>query len=151
MVVTDTWISMGQESEKQKRIAEFESKAVRERVPALVAKADHSGAVVTLVETVDGISRVDDLRELVTGVRERLQSETAVVALAAVIDDKPSVIIATTDASRAAGVKAGALAKVAAGVLGGGGGGRDDMAQCGGTDATAMASALEAIRASIAG
>ena len=135
----------------EKRIAEFESKAVRERVPALISQVNRSSSVVTLVESVDGLSRIDDLRELVTGVREKLQAENAVIALAAVIDAKPSVIIATTDASRASGVKAGALAKVAAGILGGGGGGRDDMAQCGGTDVTAVADALDAIRSSLKG
>jgi alanyl-tRNA synthetase len=73
------------------------------------------------------------------------------VALAAVVADKPAVIVATNDASRAGGVKAGALAKVAAGILGGGGGGRDDIAQGGGTEVSKVAEALSAIAAAVAG
>jgi alanyl-tRNA synthetase len=129
----------------EKKIADFEAKQVRERVPALLETAGTVGAVKAVIQAVPGLGRVDDLRELVTAVRERLQSEAAVVALASVIDDKPSVIIATTEGARSAGAKAGALAKVAAGVLGGGGGGRDDMAQCGGTDATRVDDALSAL------
>jgi alanyl-tRNA synthetase len=68
------------------------------------------------------------------------------VALGAVVNDRPVVIVATNDAARTAGAKAGALAKGAAGVLGGGGGGRDDVAQGGGTDAAALPSALAAVK-----
>ncbi|MBN9190504.1 MAG: hypothetical protein J0I62_18700, partial [Microbacterium sp.] len=53
-------------------------------------------------------------------------------------------------AARAAGAKAGALAKAAATVLGGGGGGRDDLAQGGGSDVAALPTALGAVRDSLA-
>ncbi|HCJ49843.1 MAG TPA: hypothetical protein DHW40_11020, partial [Microbacterium sp.] len=55
------------------------------------------------------------------------------------------VIVATKGAARAAGARAGVLAKGAAGALGGGGGGRDDVAQGGGTDAAALHAALQGI------
>jgi alanyl-tRNA synthetase len=42
-------------------------------------------------------------------------------------------------------VKAGALVRAAAGILGGGGGGKDDVAQGGGTDASKVGSALTAV------
>jgi alanyl-tRNA synthetase len=84
-------------------------------------------------------------------VRERLSAESAVVALAARVGGKPAVIIATTPGARDAGAKAGALAKEAAGILGGGGGGKDDLAQGGGSDVSAIATALQAIRASLGG
>ncbi|MEN9751770.1 MAG: hypothetical protein RLZZ600_817 [Actinomycetota bacterium] len=133
----------------ERRIAEYEAKAVRELVPALLDKSSTIGATKTVIASVPNISRVDDLRELVTAVRERLQNDNAVVALASVVDGKPSVIVATTEASRASGFKAGIFAKSAAGVLGGGGGGRDDMAQCGGADASRVDEALKAIAAEI--
>ena len=57
--------------------------------------------------------------------------------------DKPVVIVATNQAARDAGVKAGALARDCAGILGGGGGGKDDLAQGGGTDVAAIPAALE--------
>ena len=52
------------------------------------------------------------------------------------------ILIATNEAARTAGVKAGALVRLAAGILGGGGGGKDDVAQGGGTDAAKVGAAL---------
>ena len=133
----------------ERKIAEFEAAAVREQIPALVGKAAPVGNVTAIVETVTGVASVDDLRNLVTGVREKVQATNTVIALGAVVDGKPAVIVATTESSRAAGAKAGALAKLAAGILGGGGGGRDDMAQGGGTNVNELASALQAILAEL--
>ena len=59
------------------------------------------------------------------------------------------MIVATNDAARSRGVKAGALAKTAAAILGGGGGGKDELAQGGGTDLAAIPAALEAINAGL--
>jgi alanyl-tRNA synthetase len=59
--------------------------------------------------------------------------------------------VATNEAAREHGLKAGALAKIAAQLLGGGGGGKDDVAQGGGTDVGALDAALEAVRLHIAG
>jgi alanyl-tRNA synthetase len=87
----------------------------------------------------------------VTSVRERLGSEPAVVALAARVGGKPSVIVGTTPAAREHGAKAGAFAKLAAGILGGGGGGKDDMAQGGGSEVSAIGAALDGIRAALKG
>jgi alanyl-tRNA synthetase len=129
----------------EKRIAEFESMAVREQIPALLALAAPVGAVTAIVEHVTGISSADELRDLVSGVRDHLQAQSAVIALGTVIDGKPSVIVATTEGARAAKIKAGALAKAAASILGGGGGGRDDMAQGGGSNPDQLALALTGI------
>ena len=133
----------------ERKIAEYESAAVREQIPTLVGQASPVGKVTAIVESVTGVASVDDLRNLVTGVREKVQSTNTVVALGAVIDGKPAVIVATTESSRSEGAKAGALAKLAAGILGGGGGGRDDMAQGGGTNLAELGSALEAIIAEL--
>ena len=84
-------------------------------------------------------------------VRSRTQAARVIAAGLVTVDGKPAVIVATNDASRAAGMKAGALAKLAAGVLGGGGGGRDDLAQGGGSDVSEIGNALAAISASVAG
>ena len=133
----------------EKRIAEFESAALNQRVPALVAQAARVGAVTALIENVGELNASDDLRTLVTSVRGRLGSEAAVVALAATVAGKPAVIVATNDAARSLGAKAGALAKTAAGILGGGGGGKDDLAQGGGSDVSAIGTALEAISSAL--
>ena len=133
----------------EKRIAEFESAALLERVPALVAEAATAGGLTVLSRHVGALSSSDDLRSLVTAVRGRLGAEAAVVALAADVAGKPAVIVATNDASRQRGIKAGALAKTAASVLGGGGGGKDDLAQGGGSKLDAIPAALEAIVAAL--
>jgi alanyl-tRNA synthetase len=133
----------------EKRISEFEAAAVRLQVPSLVASAAPLGSVTAVITQVEGVGSADDLRELVNGVREKLQAQAAVVVLGAAIDGKPSVIVATTESARQQGVKAGPLAKLAAGVLGGGGGGRDDLAQGGGTLVDQLPAALESITASL--
>lgn len=129
----------------QKRVAEFESANLQQRVPAIARQATTVGATTVVAESVQGLQSGDDLRALATGVRGQLGDGAAVVVLGAVINDKPVVIVATNDAARAAGVQAGPLAKEAAGVLGGGGGGKPDLAQGGGTDASALPAALRAV------
>ncbi|GAA1693343.1 alanine--tRNA ligase [Microbacterium sediminicola] len=129
----------------EKKIAALEARALGEKIPDLVARATREGNVRAVVQNVAGAASADDVRAVALQVRERLGAEAAVVALASVVADRPVIIVATNDAARAQGLKAGALAKAAAGVLGGGGGGRDDLAQGGGTDAGAVDAALDAV------
>ena len=129
----------------EKKIAAFEAQKLSGRVPALVENATRVGAHRTVIEDLGTLGSADELRTLATSVRERLGSEAAVVALAARIGDKPAVLVATNQAARDAGAKAGVLAKQAAATLGGGGGGKDDLAQGGGSDVTAIAAALTGI------
>lgn len=68
-----------------------------------------------------------------------------VVALSGIAKDRPLVLVATNQAARDAGLKAGALVKTACGVLGGGGGGKDDVAQGGGQHVEKIAEALSAV------
>lgn len=133
----------------ERRVVEFEARLLREQVPSLVAASAQLGSVSAIVTSVEGVSTSDDLRGLVTAVRDKVQSEPFVIALGSIIDGKPAVIVATTEGSRQVGVVAGPLAKVAADVLGGGGGGRDDMAQGGGSDASKLLDALTAVTAAI--
>ncbi|MDW4572526.1 alanine--tRNA ligase [Microbacterium sp. M3] len=130
----------------EKKIAAFEAKALGDRLPALAAGATRVGDTLVVAESLGTAASADDVRSLALQVRERLGSDAAVVALGAVVNDRPVVIVATNDAARAAGAKAGVLAKGAAGVLGGGGGGRDDVAQGGGTDAAALSAALASVK-----
>ncbi len=133
----------------EKRISQFEAKALETRLPALVEGAQALGGVRLVAESVGTAASADDVRSLATQVRARLSGANAVVALAAEIDGRPVVIVATDEGSRALGVKAGALAKEAATLLGGGGGGRDDLAQGGGANVAAIPAALTAIRAAV--
>jgi len=134
----------------ERKIAQFEAGQLAERVPALVATATRAGNALLVSENVGSVASSDDLRSLVMSVRERLGSEAAVIALAGDVSGKPAVIVATNEAARSAGHKAGQLAKTAAGVLGGGGGGKDDIAQGGGSDVSAIGAALSAISAAVA-
>lgn len=134
----------------EKKIAAFEARALADRIPALVQAAARAGSVALVAENLGNLASADEVRMLVTGTRERLGSEPAVVALAAVVGDKPVVIVATNQAARDAGHRAGALAKQVAGILGGGGGGKDDLAQGGGTNESAIPAALDAVRTAVA-
>ena len=133
----------------EKKIAAFEAQKLSGRVPALVENASRIGAYLSVVEDLGELGSADELRSLATTVRERLGSDAAVVALAGRVADKPAIIVATNQAARDAGAKAGVLAKQAAATLGGGGGGKDDMAQGGGTDVSAIGAALEGVRAAL--
>jgi alanyl-tRNA synthetase len=135
----------------EKKIAAFEASAVRERVPAIAANAAPVGPVTAVIEHVGSLSSSDELRSLALAVREKLGSAPALVSLIADIGGKPVVIVATNQAARDAGVRAGELARKASQRLGGGGGGKDDLAQGGGTDAGEIPAALEAVRAAVAG
>ncbi|MGN6326078.1 alanine--tRNA ligase [Pseudolysinimonas sp.] len=135
----------------EKKIAAFEASRLSGRVPALIETATRVGPYLAVVEDAGELGSADDLRSLVTSVRERLGSEPSVTAIAARVDGKPSIVIATSPAARELGARAGALVKQAATTLGGGGGGKDDMAQGGGSDASAIGTALEGVTAALRG
>jgi alanyl-tRNA synthetase len=134
----------------EKKIAALESKALGDRLPALVATASTIGAHRVVAESLGTASSADDVRSLALRVRDRLGAAAGVVALGADVGGRPVVIVATNDAARSAGAKAGVLAKAAATTLGGGGGGRDDVAQGGGTDPSALPAALAAVKNALA-
>ncbi|QEW03133.1 alanine--tRNA ligase [Microbacterium lushaniae] len=134
----------------EKRIAQFEARALADRVPQLANTATTAGRVRVVAQSIGAASSADDVRSLALQIRDRMGEGPAVVALGATLGERATVVVATNDGARAAGAKAGALAKVAAAALGGGGGGRDDVAQGGGTDAGALGAALDAVAAELA-
>ncbi|WP_026927193.1 alanine--tRNA ligase [Granulicoccus phenolivorans] len=86
-----------------------------------------------------------DLRNLAIEVRGQLGDRPAVVVLAGGTDAKPALVVATTQAARDRGLKAGDLVRVGTEKLGGKGGGKDDLGQGGGSDATGIDDALLAV------
>ena len=96
----------------------------------------------------DGVSG-DDLRKIAIDLRSA--HTNSVIALLSNNDGKPVLVVAVSEQSRAAGVRAGALVKIGSTVLGGGGGGKDDFAQGGGTDTTKSLDAIAAISQSLTG
>lgn len=135
----------------EKTIAQYASARLSERVPTLLKTATIRGAYTVVAENLGALGSADDVRTLATSVRGRLQESPTVVVLAAEVDGKATLIVATTAAARDAGAKAGALARTASGVLGGGGGGKDDLAQGGGADPSAIPAAIEAVLAELRG
>ncbi|MDQ0276313.1 alanyl-tRNA synthetase [Arthrobacter silviterrae] len=116
---------------------------------ALVGTAVDAAGVRLIAHDAGDVTSADDLRGLALDLRQRLGSAAATVAVAGTSNGRPVILVATNEAARAAGVKAGALVKLAAGVLGGGGGGKPDLAQGGGTDTAAIPAALAGIADSI--
>ncbi|MBX9847782.1 MAG: alanine--tRNA ligase, partial [Rhodocyclaceae bacterium] len=83
------------------------------------------------------------LRETLDKLKDKLKS--AVILLSAVNDGKVSLIAGVTP-DLTAKVKAGELVNFVAQQIGGKGGGRPDMAQAGGTDASALPQALASVQ-----
>jgi alanyl-tRNA synthetase len=122
---------------------------VLQAAPDLAKGASDIGGVAVVAHAVGAVS-ADEVRKLVLDIRGRLDAgRPGVVAVIGVAGDRPVLVVATNDAARARGIKAGELVRTGAGVLGGGGGGKDDLAQGGGTDASKVDAALEALRQQI--
>jgi alanyl-tRNA synthetase len=133
----------------QRKLAALQGSALATLVPDLIASAKTVGNCKLISKVIADVSSSDALRDLVVKVRDQVSVEAAVIALFAVIEDKPVVIVASTTAAQAAGLKAGDLVRTASAVLGGGGGGKADLAQGGGTDPARFEAALAAIAESI--
>lgn len=137
--------------EAEKELAGVRRERLLASVPAVVATAVPAGPARVVAHDAGPVASADDLRTLALEVRGRVGEEPAVVAVGGVAGERPVVIVATNAAARGAGLRAGDLARTAAGVLGGGGGGKDDVAQGGGADAALLGPALEALVAAVAG
>ncbi|KRE40103.1 alanine--tRNA ligase [Knoellia sp. Soil729] len=88
----------------------------------------------------------DDVRAMVLDARQKLgEGAPAVVAVTGGAKGRPVVVIATNQAARDKGIKAGELVRIAAQALGGGGGGKDDIAQGGGQDLARTGEAINAV------
>ena len=132
--------------ELEKELERLRAASVLEQAGEIAAAAtDEFGVAVVTHRAPDGASG-DDLRKLALDVRGRLGTRPAVVAVASVSDGRPMVVTAVNEPGREWGLAAGDLVRIAAQTLGGGGGGRDDVAQGGGTDASAVDEALSAVR-----
>jgi alanyl-tRNA synthetase len=134
----------------EKKLAAFEEQEALRAGEQLAAGVTSIGGVKSVVAVADGASG-DTLRTLALDVRARLGEADAVVVALFSAGERPGVVVATNDAARSTGIQAGSLVGVASKVLGGGGGGRPDLAQGGGTDASAVPAAIAAVEAAIAG
>ena len=133
----------------QKRLVAFEQQALASRIPAWLAGAKEITGNRVVIADLGEVDSAEPLRTIGSQIRAELGSD-AVVIVTAVISDKPAILVATGESARSRGVKAGALVKLASGILGGGGGGKDDMAQGGGTDVSLIPTAISAIERELA-
>ncbi|XMN10215.1 alanine--tRNA ligase [Streptomyces griseobrunneus] len=137
---------LGKLKDAEKEIEKFRAEKVLQAAAGLVESAkDVRGTALVTGQVPDGTS-ADDLRKLVLDVRGRIQGgRPAVVALFTTANGRPLTVIATNEAARERGLKAGDLVRAAAKTLGGGGGGKPDVAQGGGTNPAAIGDAVAAV------
>ncbi|MGX1838299.1 alanine--tRNA ligase [Streptomyces diastaticus] len=142
---------LGKLKEAEKEIERFRAEKVLQAAAGLAAGAqDVRGTALVTGRVPDGTG-ADDLRKLVLDVRGRIPSDRpAVVALFTVAGDRPLTVVATNEAARERGLKAGDLVRTAAKTLGGGGGGKPDVAQGGGQNPQAIDEAVSAVERQVA-
>jgi alanyl-tRNA synthetase len=130
----------------QRKLAALQAGQLATRIPELVSSAINVGNSKFVTSDLGELASVDDLRTISTSIREKLSGESAVIAIFGTIEGKPMLVVATTEAARANGHKAGALVRIASAILGGGGGGKDDLAQGGGSEPAKIPQAISAIK-----
>jgi alanyl-tRNA synthetase len=136
----------GRLRDAERELDRLRAAAVLQAAPDLARGAANIDGVAVVAHAAGSVS-ADDVRKLAVDVRGRLDAtRPGVAAVIGVAGDKPVLVVAVNEAARGRGIKAGELVRLGAGVLGGGGGGKDDLAQGGGTDPSAVEAALEALR-----
>ncbi|CAG7655248.1 alanine--tRNA ligase [Actinacidiphila bryophytorum] len=135
----------------EKEIERFRAEKVLQAAAGLAQSAADVKGVALVTGSVPEGTGADDLRRLVLDVRQRITGgRPAVVALFTVAGGRPLTVVATNEAARERGIKAGELVRTAAKALGGGGGGKDDVAQGGGQNPAAVQDAVEAVQRLVA-
>ena len=133
----------------EKELEKLRREKLQAEAGKLLENAQTIGSVRVLTHHAGELD-ANGVRSLALDLRSRFGSEAAVVAVTGVANGRPVILVATNEGAREAGIKAGALVRLAAGILGGGGGGKDDVAQGGGQDASKVSEALDAILNAIA-
>ena len=133
----------------EKELATLRTDAALAKSSELLKTKKNIGSITLISAQIsDGINS-ESLRTIALDLRSK--TPNSVIVLISVTDSKPSLVVATSDEARAAGVKAGSLVKIGSAVLGGGGGGKDDFAQGGGVDVSKINEALMTIEHAISG
>ncbi len=133
----------------QRKLASLSMEQLKSKLPQLAQAAKQIGGTKVVLENIGAVDSADQVREIASELRNKLESDSAVAAIAGVSGDKIILIVATTKKAREAGISSGNLVKEASAILGGGGGGKDDIAQGGGPEVNKLAAAFAAIENSI--
>ncbi|EME9708628.1 alanine--tRNA ligase [Klebsiella pneumoniae] len=126
----------------EKELQQLKEQAAAQESANLSSKAEEINGVKLLVSELTGVEP-KMLRTMVDDLKNQLGS--TIVVLATVADGKVS-LIAGVSKDVIDRVKAGELVGMVAQQVGGKGGGRPDMAQAGGTDASALPAALASVK-----
>ncbi|MGW5522325.1 alanine--tRNA ligase [Gordonia sp. NPDC003950] len=133
----------------EKQVEKLRADAARAAASGLLDEATTVGSTLLVSGILPGLD-ANGLRSVATDLRGRVADRAAVVALFSTTGDgadtKVPFVIATTDAARSAGTKAGDIVKDIAGLVGGRGGGKPDLAQGSGTDPVGVDAAVRRIR-----
>ncbi|MDO5747370.1 MAG: alanine--tRNA ligase [Actinomycetaceae bacterium] len=136
----------------EKQVAKLQAQNVLSQVSSFLEKAEEVTGTTYLVQSVGELDSADLLRRLGDDLGQRMsQTKPWVIALFAVVNGRPVVVVKSNKSAQDRGLRAGELVKAAAQAMGGGGGGRPDSAQGGGKDASRIAEALQLIRSTIVG
>ncbi|EHL6269806.1 alanine--tRNA ligase [Escherichia coli] len=126
----------------EKELQQLKEQAAAQESANLSSKAIDVNGVKLLVSELSGVEP-KMLRTMVDDLKNQLGS--TIIVLATVVEGKVS-LIAGVSKDVTDRVKAGELIGMVAQQVGGKGGGRPDMAQAGGTDATALPAALASVK-----
>jgi alanyl-tRNA synthetase len=139
--------SLEQLRSTQKALEDLKLKFALSELTELVNSAQTIATHRVLAAILRGVDSAEVLRQVAMSARERL-GESAVVILAAEVEEKPVLMVALGKQSQQT-LNAGVVAKAAAAVLGGGGGGKADFAQAGGSDVSKLDQALRVAKEQI--
>jgi alanyl-tRNA synthetase len=126
----------------QKELAQLRQKLARHETHALLDKAEQIGGFAVLSVRVEAPD-TETLRQMTDWFRDKLGS--SVVAVGALLDEKPLIVAAVTEDLVSRGMHAGQIVREAAKLMGGGGGGRPTLAQAGGRHSDQLEAALQSI------
>ena len=128
-------------SRLRREVAAKERASSRDQAQELLEAAQEVAGIKIASGTMD-VGSMQALREAGDWLRDKLGS--GAVALGAVVNDRPTLLIMATNDLVERGLHAGNAVKEAAKVMGGGGGGRPEMAQAGGRQPEKLEEALRA-------
>jgi alanyl-tRNA synthetase len=127
----------------EKELAKARREAAKRDIEVLLHDVTNVSGVPVLAARVTALDS-EMLREMSDWLRAKMGS--GVVALGAVLGDKPNLLVAVTQDMVERGLDAGNIVRQAAQHIGGGGGGRPTLAQAGGKDTSRLDDALEAVK-----
>jgi alanyl-tRNA synthetase len=133
-----------------KKLSQLASKELLAHIPTLLDKAKPVGQHKLVATSIGIVDSPDQVRDLAVGIRDSAKGNIVAV-VSAELAGKIVLMVASSESSRALGVKSGALVKLASEILGGGGGGKDDLAQGGGPKIALLPDAVAAIEKALAG